>query len=90
MLACSQCTRSYHYRCLKPTHQPIEQDIFVCPDCFDTEAAEKALNHQKGNKILDVDELAVLLHFVINQMKISKFVSIQFFLIIKKFNMLVD
>ena len=76
MLACVQCTRSYHYRCLKPAYQPTELNSFVCPECFESEAAEKALIHQKGNKILDVEELTELLHFVLNQMKLSKFVSI--------------
>lgn len=78
MLACSKCVRSYHYRCLKSTYQPADQNIFVCPDCTDIETAEKALVNQKGHKILDVDELTVLLHFVLNQMKLSKFVSIIF------------
>lgn len=77
MLPCSKCTRSYHYRCLRPAYQPAEQDLFVCPDCLDIEVGEKALVQQKGNKILDVDELAVLLQFILNQMKAGKIVSKQ-------------
>lgn len=68
-LTCSKCKCSYHRQCVRPNPIPKNVEEFICPECFEVEAAEAAPKNKYGHEKIDPNTLADMLTIILEKIR---------------------